>query len=59
VGTAVLASVFAAYGSYRSPADFIEGMRLAVWASVAVVVVGRWPASWSPRGRRTVPAGNQ
>ena len=40
LGVAVLASVFAHYGSYDTPATFSDGMVPAVLIGAAVVVVG-------------------
>ena len=39
LGVAVLASVFAHYGSYESPATFSDGMVPAVWIGAAVVAL--------------------
>ncbi len=39
-GVAVLASVFAANGSYASPTAYVDGLIPAVWVGAAVVVVG-------------------
>jgi EmrB/QacA subfamily drug resistance transporter len=39
-GVAVLASVFAHYGGYRSGAAFAHGMSIAVWIGAALVLVG-------------------
>ena len=39
-GIAVLASVFSAYGGYRSPDTFVNGMNAAVWIGASVVAVG-------------------
>jgi hypothetical protein len=39
-GVAVLASVFAHYGSYRTGTTFVHGMTPAVWIGAAVVAVG-------------------
>lgn len=39
-GVAVLGSVFAAHGSYRSAQAFVDGVEPAVWLGAAVVVVG-------------------
>jgi EmrB/QacA subfamily drug resistance transporter len=40
LGVAVLASVFAHFGSYRTGATFTNGMVPAVWIGAAVVLVG-------------------
>jgi MFS family permease len=39
-GIAVLASVFSAYGGYRSPDTFVNGMNAAVWIGASVVALG-------------------
>ena len=49
VGVAVLASVFATYGDYDSPAGFAAGMQPAVWVGAAVVAVGAVVAFLLPR----------
>ncbi|WP_194835348.1 MFS transporter [Nocardia sp. XZ_19_369] len=40
MGIAVLASVFAAHGSYFSPQGFVDGLVPALWVGAAVVAVG-------------------
>jgi EmrB/QacA subfamily drug resistance transporter len=40
LGVAVLASVFAHYGGYRTPETFVNGMNAAVYVGAAVVLVG-------------------
>jgi len=40
LGVAVLASVFAHYGGYRTPVTYVNGMNAAVWIGAAVVAVG-------------------
>ncbi|HEX3805456.1 MAG TPA: hypothetical protein VHV52_01635, partial [Gaiellaceae bacterium] len=40
LGVAVLASVFAHYGGYRTPTTYVNGMNAAVWIGAAVVAVG-------------------
>jgi EmrB/QacA subfamily drug resistance transporter len=40
LGVAVLASVFAASGSYASPQAFVDGMTSAAWVGAAVLAVG-------------------
>jgi EmrB/QacA subfamily drug resistance transporter len=52
VGIAVLASVFAAHGSYASPDFFADGVRPAVWVGTALVAAGALLAVWLPRVRR-------
>jgi len=49
-GVAVLASVFAHYGSYRTGTTFVNGMTPAVWLGAAVVAVGSI-AAYSIRAR--------
>jgi EmrB/QacA subfamily drug resistance transporter len=39
-GVAVLASIFAHYGGYLSPQDFVDGLRHAVWVGAAIVGIG-------------------
>jgi EmrB/QacA subfamily drug resistance transporter len=39
-GIAVLATVFVAYGSYRSPFDFVDGLTPALWVGTGVVAFG-------------------
>jgi MFS family permease len=39
-GVAVLASVFSAYGGYRTPDTFVNGMNAAVWIGAGVVLLG-------------------
>src|SRR6478609_6784946 len=40
LGVAVLATVFAAHGSYASPEAFTTGMTSAIWVGAAVLAVG-------------------
>src|SRR5581483_11913164 len=40
LGVAVLASVFAHYGGYRTPETYVNGMNAAVWIGAAVVALG-------------------
>ncbi len=51
-GVAVLASVFAAYGSYASPDAFMDGLIPAVWVGAALVGIGALFALALPGGRR-------
>ena len=51
-GVAVLASIFAHYGSYGSPQDFVDGLRPAVWVGAAIVGVGALAALAIPSRRR-------
>jgi EmrB/QacA subfamily drug resistance transporter len=39
-GIAVLASVFSAYGGFRTPDTFVDGMNAAVWIGAGVVAFG-------------------
>jgi MFS family permease len=39
-GVAILAAVFAANGSYATPASFIDGFKPAEWVAAAVAAVG-------------------
>ena len=39
-GVAVLGSIFAANGSYRTPQAFVDGTQPAVWIGAAVVCIG-------------------
>src|SRR5438067_8181635 len=39
-GVAVLASVWAHYGSYRTGASFVHGMTPAIWIGAAIVLLG-------------------
>ncbi len=47
-GVAILAAVFAAHGSYASPAAFIDGFRPAEWTAAAVAAVGVPIAALAP-----------
>lgn len=47
-GIAILAAVFARYGSYASPADFIDGFKPAMWAAAAVPILGLFAAAFAP-----------
>jgi len=47
-GIAILAAVFAARGSYASPAAFIDGFRPTEWVAAAVAAVGLPIAALSP-----------
>jgi len=50
-GVAVLASVFAANGSYASPQAYVDGLLPAVWVGAGVVAIGALAATLLP-GRR-------
>jgi EmrB/QacA subfamily drug resistance transporter len=56
LGVAVLASVFAHYGGYRTPTTYVNGMNAAVWIGAAVVAVGSVAAFAIKRPRRAVAA---
>src|SRR5712692_9141280 len=47
-GVAILAAVFAAHGSYASPATFIQGFRPAEWTAAAVAAAGVLAAVLAP-----------
>jgi hypothetical protein len=47
-GIAILGAVFAAHGSYASPAAFISGFRPAEWVAAAVAATGVIAAALSP-----------
>jgi EmrB/QacA subfamily drug resistance transporter len=51
-GVAVLASVFAHYGGYRTPDSFANGMNAAVWIGAGVVALGAAAAFAIKRGGR-------
>ncbi len=51
-GVAVLATVFAAKGSYLSPQAFVDGLTAAVWVGAAVVGLGALAALTVPGRRR-------
>ncbi len=48
MGVAVLASVFASYGNYGSPASFVDGLAPAVVVGAIVVAAGAVLALWLP-----------
>ena len=58
LGVAVLASIFAHYGGYRTPSTFVDGMNAAVYFGAGVVVLGGVAAfliqPLRSRGRRPV-----
>jgi len=58
LGVAVLASVFAANGSYASPQAFTDGMTTATWVGAAVLAVGAIIAVLVP-GKRAASAERQ
>jgi MFS family permease len=47
-GIAILAAIFAAHGSYHTPATFIDGFRPAEWAAAAAAAIGVIPAALAP-----------
>ncbi|MDQ2911081.1 MAG: DHA2 family efflux MFS transporter permease subunit, partial [Actinomycetota bacterium] len=51
-GVAVLASIFAHYGGYRSGESYVNGLVPAIYAGAAVVAVGALAALGVSRGRR-------
>jgi EmrB/QacA subfamily drug resistance transporter len=48
-GVAVMAAVFSAYGSFRSPSAFTDGVVAATWVGAAAVGVGALVSLWVPR----------
>jgi EmrB/QacA subfamily drug resistance transporter len=52
-GVAVLASIFAHYGGYRTGATFVDGLTPAIYVGAAIVAVGAVAALFIPRLRRT------
>ncbi|HEU5264240.1 MAG TPA: MFS transporter [Gaiellaceae bacterium] len=54
LGVAVLASIFARYGSYASPEAFTDGLVVATWVGAAVVGAGSLVALLIPRKTRPV-----
>jgi MFS family permease len=55
-GVAVLASIFAHAGGYRTPDTFVNGMTTAVYVGAAVVGLGAVAAFAIPRRRRSQEA---
>ena len=53
LGVAVLASIFASYGGYESPATFNDGLVPALWIGAAVLAAGSVIALLIPRKRRS------
>src|SRR5205823_4202768 len=51
-GIAVLASIFAHYGGYRSSTTFVDGLGVSVYVGAAIVAVGAVAALLIPRRRR-------
>ena len=56
-GVAVLASIFAHAGGYRTPTTFTDGMSTAVYVGAVVVALAAVAAFAIPRGRRRQGAG--
>jgi EmrB/QacA subfamily drug resistance transporter len=56
LGVAVLASVFAAHGSYTSPQAFNDGLTSAIWVGAAVLAAGALVALLVPGKRRAAEA---
>ncbi len=54
-GVAILAAVFAAHGSYASPAAFIDGFRAAEWVAAAMAAAGIPAAALAPGRPRRSP----
>jgi EmrB/QacA subfamily drug resistance transporter len=52
LGVAILASIFAHAGGYRSPTTFVDGMSTAVYVGAAVVAIGALAAFAIPHKRR-------
>jgi EmrB/QacA subfamily drug resistance transporter len=59
LGVAVLASIFARYGGYASPATFNDGLVPALWVGAIVVGIGAVAALFIPSRRRPVEVGSQ
>jgi EmrB/QacA subfamily drug resistance transporter len=55
-GVAVLASIFAHYGGYRSGTAFVDGLTPAIYVGAAIVAVGAVAALFIPRLRKPEPA---
>ena len=56
LGVAVLASIFARYGGYGSPATFNDGLVPALWVGAIVVGIGAALSLLIPRKRRPAEA---
>lgn len=52
LGGAVLASIFARYGGYESPATFNDGLVPGIWVGAVVVGLGAASAFFIPRRMR-------
>jgi EmrB/QacA subfamily drug resistance transporter len=55
-GVAVLASIFARYGAYRTSATFVDGLSPALYVGAAIVAFGALAALFIPRLRREAEA---
>ena len=55
-GVAVLASIWAHYGSYRTGTSFVNGMTPAIWVGAAIVLLGAVAAFAIPRRLRVEEA---
>ena len=55
-GVAVLATVFAQYGSYASPQSYVDGLVPAVYAGAAIAAVGAIAALFVVRRPRPAAA---
>jgi EmrB/QacA subfamily drug resistance transporter len=51
-GVAVLASIFAHYGGYRTSTTYVDGMNVAVYVGAAIVAIGSLSAFAIKRGSR-------
>jgi EmrB/QacA subfamily drug resistance transporter len=56
LGVAVLASIFARYGGYETPATFNDGLVPALWVGAVVVAIGAVSALLIPRRKRPAEA---
>ena len=56
LGVAVLASIFARYGGYESPATFNDGLVPAIWVGAVVVALGAASALVIPARKRPAEA---
>jgi EmrB/QacA subfamily drug resistance transporter len=54
-GVAIIALVFASFGSYASPQSFIDGFVPAMWVAAGVALVGIIPAVLAP-GKKVIQA---
>jgi hypothetical protein len=52
---AIMAAVFAAHGSYASPASFVAGFRPAEWVAAGVAATGVIGAALAPSKRQLAP----